>query len=68
MLTNCEVQHSSEVRLIIPKVLRLLGPGRTQPVKLMCVGMPNVGKSSLLNALRRTMINKGAWWRRSRLG
>lgn len=28
-------------------------------IKLMIAGMPNVGKSSLVNALRQTYYNKG---------
>ncbi len=30
-----------------------------KPLKLMVVGMPNVGKSSLINALRRNYMGKG---------
>ena len=32
-------------------------------MKLMVVGMPNVGKSSLINALRRNYLKKGTFQR-----
>ena len=34
----------------------------------MVVGMPNVGKSSLINALRRNYLKKGNTFRRLRCG
>ncbi len=68
LLTNCLVQHPREVRSIVPRVLQLLPPPlvdaargpEPRALRLMCIGMPNVGKSSLLNALRRTLAKKGA--------
>lgn len=35
------------------------GDGLVEGLRVLVVGMPNVGKSSLLNALRRVGVHKG---------
>lgn len=59
ILTDCSLQHHAGVRSILARVLRLLGEQEQQAVRLLVVGMPNVGKSSVLNALRRIHLGKG---------
>jgi Fe2+ transport system protein B len=38
---------------LIPAVVNLTGRGEQRPIIVLIAGLPNVGKSSLINALRR---------------
>eukprot|EP00040_Diaphanoeca_grandis_P012606 m.63857 g.63857 ORF g.63857 m.63857 type:complete len:308 (+) comp23351_c0_seq1:118-1041(+) len=63
LYTNCNLQHSSEVLEIVPTLLNMMDQetlNRQPPyLRLMIVGIPNCGKSSLINALRRMYIGRG---------
>jgi ribosome biogenesis GTPase A len=41
-------------------VIVLIGASLQVPFKILVVGIPNVGKSSLINAWRRIYLNRGA--------
>ena len=59
---NCRAQHHSGVKEMITTIQRCLarwGRPETKETKVMVVGMPNVGKSSFINALRRSHCGKG---------
>ncbi|XP_041476150.1 mitochondrial ribosome-associated GTPase 1-like [Lytechinus variegatus] len=65
MFTNCLQQNSPSAKKIIPAVIDIIG-GRErfnraedQEFSIMVVGIPNVGKSSLINALRRMHVKRG---------
>eukprot|EP00041_Stephanoeca_diplocostata_P019039 m.403913 g.403913 ORF g.403913 m.403913 type:complete len:316 (-) comp21196_c1_seq1:1691-2638(-) len=57
LVTNCTLNSSPQVMQIIPRLLDVVDPGslQRQPsfLRIMIAGLPNVGKSSLINALRR---------------
>ncbi|KAI9317698.1 P-loop containing nucleoside triphosphate hydrolase protein [Dichotomocladium elegans] len=55
MFSSC--QNDQDIRGILRYAAALADP--IPQLNLMIVGMPNVGKSSLINALRRVGVNKG---------
>ncbi|XP_076830905.1 mitochondrial ribosome-associated GTPase 1 [Brachyhypopomus gauderio] len=65
LFTDCLKQRDESVKKIIPFVTRLIESAprfhreETRSYCLMVIGVPNVGKSSLINALRRTYLKKG---------
>jgi tRNA U34 5-carboxymethylaminomethyl modifying GTPase MnmE/TrmE len=44
---------------LIADMAKSRGDTLEEGLKVMVIGMPNVGKSSLLNALRRVGVHKG---------
>ncbi|XP_074532071.1 mitochondrial ribosome-associated GTPase 1 [Halichoeres trimaculatus] len=71
LFTDCLKQRDDNVQKIVPTVLDII---QNKPrfhreestgFCLMVIGVPNVGKSSLINSLRRTNLKKG---RASRVG
>ncbi|XP_041645672.1 mitochondrial ribosome-associated GTPase 1 isoform X2 [Cheilinus undulatus] len=71
LFTDCLKQRDDNVKRLMPKVLEIIGRNprfnREENANhcLMVIGVPNVGKSSLINSLRRTNLKKG---RASRVG
>jgi ribosome biogenesis GTP-binding protein YlqF len=55
VFTSC--QNDNNIRKILDQAAKLADP--IPQVTLMVVGMPNVGKSSLINSLRRVGVGKG---------
>ena len=59
---NCHAEYHSGVKEMLAARQRCLARWK-RPVgketKVMVVGMPNVGKSSFINALRRTHCRRG---------
>uniref|UniRef100_A0A2M4BVS2 Mitochondrial GTPase 1 n=1 Tax=Anopheles marajoara TaxID=58244 RepID=A0A2M4BVS2_9DIPT len=67
IFTNCKNQNCSGVRKVVPLAQELIGGSERynraaeKDFCLMIIGVPNVGKSSLINALRnRHLHRKGA--------
>ncbi|XP_018580675.1 mitochondrial ribosome-associated GTPase 1 isoform X2 [Scleropages formosus] len=65
LFTSC-VQHNDEnLKKVVPLVTDMIGSGprfhreEEWDFCLMVIGVPNVGKSSLINALRRIHLKKG---------
>lgn len=64
LFTNCKNQRCDGVRKVLPKVKELIVNSnrfnRTEnpELTLMIIGVPNVGKSSLINILRNRHLNK----------
>uniref|UniRef100_A0A087XMK5 Mitochondrial ribosome-associated GTPase 1 n=4 Tax=Poecilia TaxID=8080 RepID=A0A087XMK5_POEFO len=71
LFTDCLKQRDDNVKKLVPLVMELIKTGdrfnreENRDYCLMVIGVPNVGKSSLINALRRTNVKKG---RASRVG
>lgn len=71
IFTDCLKQRDENVKKLIPMVTDLIQKqprfNREEEISfcLMVIGVPNVGKSSLINSLRRTHLKKG---RGSRVG
>ncbi|XP_064604429.1 mitochondrial ribosome-associated GTPase 1-like isoform X2 [Liolophura sinensis] len=64
--TNCKEQTNTVVKKkLIPKIKDLIGSRsryhreESLEYNLLIIGIPNVGKSSLINSLRRTHLKKG---------
>lgn len=63
---NCHAQHHSGVKEMVGTIQRCLTrrgrpSAEVKETKIMVVGMPNVGKSSFINALRRNHCGRGDW-------
>ncbi|KAM4607079.1 mitochondrial ribosome-associated GTPase 1 [Polymixia lowei] len=71
LFTDCLKQTDDNVKKLVPMVTKLIESkprfNRDEDINycLMVIGVPNVGKSSLINSLRRTNLKKG---RASRVG
>lgn len=71
VFTDCLKQRDENVKKLLPMVTELIQKqprfNREEEISfcLMVIGVPNVGKSSLINSLRRTHLKKG---RGSRVG
>ncbi|CAN9499851.1 unnamed protein product [Ophioblennius macclurei] len=71
LFTDCLKQSDASIKKVVPMVMEIIQDSmRFNRVEntnycLMVIGVPNVGKSSLINALRRTNMKKG---RASRVG
>ncbi|XP_004077219.1 mitochondrial ribosome-associated GTPase 1 isoform X2 [Oryzias latipes] len=71
LFTDCLKQADNSIKKLVPTVLEILENkprfNRDENIDycMMVIGVPNVGKSSLINALRRTNLKKG---RASRVG
>ncbi|KAL7889757.1 hypothetical protein AOLI_G00020150 [Acnodon oligacanthus] len=65
LFTDCLKQRDDSVKKIVPLVTELIHSAprfhreEDRSYCLMVIGVPNVGKSSLINALRRTNLKKG---------
>lgn len=65
LFTDCLRQRDENLKKIIPLVTELIESGsrfhreEDRNYCLMVIGVPNVGKSSLINAVRRTYLKKG---------
>ncbi|KAI7805230.1 putative mitochondrial ribosome-associated GTPase 1 [Triplophysa rosa] len=65
LFTDCLKQRDENVKEVVPFVTKLIESGPRyhreddRSYCLMVIGVPNVGKSSLINAVRRTYLKKG---------
>ncbi|KAJ2757837.1 Mitochondrial GTPase 1, partial [Coemansia nantahalensis] len=59
LFTDTSINRSVKKILGVASEIALSDPVKYPQLVVMVVGMPNVGKSSLINALRRTGINRG---------
>lgn len=63
-LTNCKAQNCKGMKLIIPTAIELIKNSNRfnradeKEHQIMIIGVPNVGKSSFVNALRNRHLNK----------
>ncbi|XP_029962494.1 mitochondrial ribosome-associated GTPase 1 [Salarias fasciatus] len=71
LFTDCLKQSDTSIKKVVPLVMEIIeksmrfNRAENTTYCLMVIGVPNVGKSSLINALRRTNLKKG---RASRVG
>ncbi|MEQ2309616.1 Mitochondrial GTPase [Ameca splendens] len=71
LFTDCLKQRDENIKKLVPMVLEIIETSNrfnreeNRNYCLMVIGVPNVGKSSLINSLRRTNLKKG---RASRVG
>ncbi|XP_031696463.1 mitochondrial ribosome-associated GTPase 1 [Anarrhichthys ocellatus] len=71
LFTDCLKQRDDNIKKLVPMVVEIIESkprfNRDENTNycLMVIGVPNVGKSSLINSLRRTNLKKG---RASRVG
>ncbi|KAM7408803.1 hypothetical protein PAMA_002497 [Pampus argenteus] len=71
LFTDCLKQRDDNIKKLVPMVMEIINNNprfnRDESIHycLMAIGVPNVGKSSLINSLRRTNLKKG---RASRVG
>lgn len=71
LFTDCLKQRDENIKKLVPMVVEIIEShprfNRDENTNfcLMVIGVPNVGKSSLINSLRRTNLKKG---RASRVG
>ncbi|KAK7073248.1 Mitochondrial GTPase [Halocaridina rubra] len=65
IFTNCKKADSVGIKSIIPKVSKLIqeserfNRSEESSYQVMIIGVPNVGKSSLINALRAKHLRRG---------
>ncbi|XP_048125373.1 mitochondrial ribosome-associated GTPase 1 isoform X1 [Alosa alosa] len=65
IFTDCLRQRDDNVKKVVPQVVELIENrprfhrDEERSYCLMVIGVPNVGKSSFINALRRTNLKKG---------
>ncbi|XP_033636274.1 mitochondrial ribosome-associated GTPase 1-like isoform X2 [Asterias rubens] len=65
LYTECLTQNSPSVKNIIPRVIELIENSErynrveAEEYTVIVIGVPNVGKSSLINAMRRIHLKKG---------
>ncbi|XP_041922271.1 mitochondrial ribosome-associated GTPase 1 [Alosa sapidissima] len=65
IFTDCLRQRDDNVKKVVPQVVELIKNrprfhrDEERSYCLMVIGVPNVGKSSFINALRRTNLKKG---------
>ncbi|XP_066285935.1 mitochondrial ribosome-associated GTPase 1-like [Branchiostoma lanceolatum] len=63
--SSCNSFKDQDVKQIMPKVMEILSSSpeyhkeEDEDITLMVIGIPNVGKSSLINAFRRMYLKKG---------
>ncbi|KAG8227679.1 hypothetical protein J437_LFUL006990 [Ladona fulva] len=66
IFTNCKDQKCSGVKQVIPTVKEMVyssnryNRNEEPDFNIMVIGVPNVGKSSLINVLRNTHLHKGS--------
>ncbi|XP_054655526.1 mitochondrial ribosome-associated GTPase 1 isoform X1 [Dunckerocampus dactyliophorus] len=71
LFTDCLKQRDDNVKRLVPTVVEIIAKSNrfnreeNRNYCLMVIGVPNVGKSSLINSVRRTYLKKG---RASRVG
>ncbi|XP_068225605.1 mitochondrial ribosome-associated GTPase 1 isoform X2 [Palaemon carinicauda] len=64
VFTNCKLPNSKGIKSVIPRICKLIedsdryNRSENSSYQLMVIGIPNVGKSSLINALRAKHLRK----------